>query len=130
MRFADEVSELFTQQWAYHHPRIKTLTVKLEPDVFERRELAGACELKSAFERFVREGKIVDLPTTSIVRIVASVFIGYVLVRIVFVPDRDWDDEAEIDTMLRVLLEGLKPREPKEATRGSSAPTTRRKKAR
>jgi hypothetical protein len=51
VRFADEVPELFTQQRAYHHLRIKTLTVKLAADVFERRELAGACELKSAFER-------------------------------------------------------------------------------
>jgi len=51
VRFADEVSELFTQQRAYHRPWIEPFTVKLESDVFERRKLAGACELKRAFER-------------------------------------------------------------------------------
>ena len=51
VRFADEVSELASEKRAYHRPWIKTFAVKLESDVFERRKLAGARELKSAFER-------------------------------------------------------------------------------
>ena len=47
MRF----SELSTQHRAYHRPWIKTFAVKLKADGFERRKLAGARELKGAFER-------------------------------------------------------------------------------
>jgi hypothetical protein len=51
VRFVDEVFELSLQHRSYDLPWIKTFAVELVSDVFERRKLAGACELKGAFER-------------------------------------------------------------------------------
>jgi len=46
---ADEVSELSSQHRSYDL-LIKTFAAKLEPDVFERGRLAGACELEGALK--------------------------------------------------------------------------------
>jgi hypothetical protein len=51
VRFADEVPKLSTQDGAFDLPWIETFAVKLELDVFDRIKLAGACELKGAFDR-------------------------------------------------------------------------------
>jgi hypothetical protein len=47
---ADEVSELSSQHRAYDLVLIKIFAAKLEPDVFERGRLAGACELEGALK--------------------------------------------------------------------------------
>lgn len=48
-----------------------------------------------------------DIPLPRLVRIIASVGIGYVMARLLLLPDLDWDDESEIETMVTVLTEGL-----------------------
>lgn len=48
-----------------------------------------------------------DIPLPRLVRIIASVGIGYVMARVLLLPDLDWDDESEIETMVTVLAEGL-----------------------
>ncbi len=55
-------------------------------------------------------GELRPLPHRSLVRIAMTVTAGYMLVRFVLRPSADWDDEAELATMIDVLVNGLKPR--------------------
>lgn len=49
------------------------------------------------------------LPVESVGRIVASLVAGYVISRLVLLPDHEWDDDGEIATITRVLQRGLAP---------------------
>ena len=61
-------------------------------------------------EGLEQAGEIRRLPPRSLARIVLSLTAGYMLTRFVLRPDADWDDEAEITTMIDVLVNGLRPR--------------------
>jgi len=61
-------------------------------------------------EGLERAGEIRRIPPRSLARIVFSLTAGYMLARIVLRPDADWDDEAELTTMVDVLVNGLRPR--------------------
>jgi AcrR family transcriptional regulator len=66
----------------------------------------------AAIERFQRNGQIApDLAPTTVARIIGSTFAGYVVARAFLAPDAAWDDDREVDTMIRVLLHGLTPQE-------------------
>jgi hypothetical protein len=54
-------------------------------------------------------GLIAPLPPASVVRMIMSTVIGYVLPRVFLAPEAEWDDEAELDAMARVLGRGLAP---------------------
>jgi AcrR family transcriptional regulator len=51
-----------------------------------------------------------DLPIRTIARTVASVTVGYAIVRYVFGLERDNDDDAEIERIASILVDGLRPR--------------------
>ena len=58
---------------------------------------------------FQERGQIVGLPPLSLMRMSASVAIGYVAARYFFAPDLAWDEEKEIDMMLHFIMHGLTP---------------------
>jgi AcrR family transcriptional regulator len=51
-----------------------------------------------------------DLPIRTIVRTLASVTVGYAIVRYVLGLERDLDDEKEIANIVSLLVDGLRPR--------------------
>jgi AcrR family transcriptional regulator len=64
--------------------------------------------VKPILGRAVARGDLrTDVPLPSLVRIVASVGLGYAVARVLLRPDLDWDDDAEIDAMVGVLCEGI-----------------------
>ena len=67
-------------------------------------------------EHLVAKGAVRgDVPPLTLIRILATSLVGYLLTRTVFRPDLAWDDNLEIDHMIRVLTEGMVPRRPKGA---------------
>jgi hypothetical protein len=64
-------------------------------------------------EHFQEQGTIVQMPTGAVVRMTASVLIGYMLTRFLLLPEQDWDDEAEIQLSVDFIMYGLSAREPK-----------------
>ena len=64
-------------------------------------------------EHFQEQGTIVRMPTGAVVRMTASVLIGYMLTRFLLLPEQDWDDEAEIQLSVDFIMYGLSAREPK-----------------
>lgn len=58
-------------------------------------------------ERFQQEGKLVPLPPVAIVRMTLTTVIGYLLIRVVLLPDKPWDDALETEYMVRFMTHGL-----------------------
>ena len=83
-----EVADIFLQVFREHlEPRFAAVLTTLE----------GA-------------GEIRPVPRSSLARIVVSMTAGYMLARFVLRPESDWDDDAELATMIDVLVNGLRPR--------------------
>ena len=55
------------------------------------------------------QGTIIELPTSTVVRLTASSIIGYVLVRSFYGerPGADWDDEQEREETVAFIMRGL-----------------------
>lgn len=58
-------------------------------------------------EHFKAKGEVIDAPTPSIIRFTISAIAGYLLTRLVLMPDHDWNDEAEIEQTIRFILHGI-----------------------
>lgn len=85
------------------HPEITGLVLRLFRETIEPR-------LAAAMTRLEEAGELRKIPRSSLVRILVSVTAGYMLARFVMRPDAPWDDEAELATMIDVLVNGLRPR--------------------
>lgn len=53
------------------------------------------------------EAKKTDMPVSSLIRVVLSLLAGYVITRTILIPDKEWDDEKEIEFMLDILFNGM-----------------------
>lgn len=81
------------------------LRAQFEKTVFDATFSLGL----AAIQRFQARGEIAPLPPVTVARICGSVFGGYILARVFLDPDRNWDDDAELETMIGVLTRGLAP---------------------
>lgn len=92
--------------------------VILHPEIFARFAAIFREQLEPRVASLLAElearGELRAVPRASLMRIVLSVTAGYMLARFVLRPGSEWDDEAELATMIDVLVNGLKPnaREP------------------
>jgi AcrR family transcriptional regulator len=93
--------------------RILLQEVPLRPELrptiekhFVGRILPVVC---AAIERFQARGEVRSGPPLSIVRIMLTTFAGYFITRFIIVPDRAWDDDAELKLMVETLARGLRP---------------------
>ena len=69
---------------------------------------------EKVIEKFVRlvdhykeKGQIIDLPSYTVVRFSATSIFGLLLVRYLFLPEADWDDEKEIDMTVQMIVNGI-----------------------
>lgn len=58
-------------------------------------------------EHFKAEGEVIDAPTPAIIRFTISAIAGYLLTRLVLMPEQDWNDEAEIEQTISFILHGI-----------------------
>ncbi len=63
--------------------------------------------MKAIFERFQRKGQIVNMPTVSAIRLMATAMLGFIAFRYIFLPELEWDDEQETESTVRFILHGL-----------------------
>lgn len=82
------------------HPERTDRFVTFYRDELEPRVAALQAELEA-------RGELKPIPRDRLLRIVLSVTAGYMLARFVLRPKAAWDDEAEIATMVDVLVNGL-----------------------
>ena len=96
-----------------HLPLIKVLLqeVPFHPELREHFARALAIptleRVVEVVERFQKKGQLIDMPTTSAVRLIATPIFGYLIIRYLITPEQPWDDEYEIDLMIRFIMHGL-----------------------
>ncbi len=92
---------ILVQEIAFH-PELRALA----------QETVGAAilgEAAAAVRRFQARGQLVVAEPTSVVRLLMGTMITYAMVRFIALPDRAWDDDAEIELMIRFVTKGLAP---------------------
>ncbi|TGB01433.1 TetR/AcrR family transcriptional regulator [Halobacillus salinus] len=86
-------------------------------------ELAFHSELKDQFQEvFIQEifpkfeeaiyhlkekGAVVDFPNPTMIRMIMSPIIGFLVTRFLIAPDLPWDDEKELDQTVHFIMHGL-----------------------
>ncbi|MFC5703504.1 TetR/AcrR family transcriptional regulator [Cohnella faecalis] len=63
--------------------------------------------LDNVVSHYREQGQIVELPSLTVVRLVASSLLGYLLVRFILAPKSGWDDSAEREATIQFILRGL-----------------------
>lgn len=64
------------------------------------------------FARIVRhfqeKGELAELPVDSVIRLTITSLAGFLAARFLLLPDHHWDDEAEMERTIHVLMNGLR----------------------
>lgn len=60
--------------------------------------------------RFQERGEVVAVDPASVVRVLMSTMISYLTLRFVIAPHRQWDDDAETELNIKLVVDGLRPR--------------------
>lgn len=58
---------------------------------------------------FQKNGQILDMPPSSVIRMTGTSILGFLLVRFLLLPESDWDDEQEIEQTVHFIMHGLAP---------------------
>ncbi|CAM4211064.1 TetR/AcrR family transcriptional regulator [Bacillus paramycoides] len=99
-----------------HFPMIKILIqeVPFQPELKSEIQQLVETELLSHFKKlivkFQEDGKIIEIPPSSVVRLTLSAVLGLLLTRFLLLPEEKWDDEVEIENTIQFILYGLTPR--------------------
>ncbi|WP_374017752.1 TetR/AcrR family transcriptional regulator [Paenibacillus thiaminolyticus] len=95
--------------------RIVLQELPFHPDLEAQLQEIIVSQVKERVEKIIRrfqaEGKLVELPTGTVIRLTASVIIGYVLARSLFIEKEqaEWNDEQERDATISFLMKALTP---------------------
>ncbi|SFV05402.1 TetR/AcrR family transcriptional regulator [Alicyclobacillus macrosporangiidus] len=85
------------------HPELRDkFKEELIPQVAER--------LRRIVTHFQARGEIVEMPPFAVVRMSVSAVLGYILTRCFLFPEYDWNDEEEIERVVRFIMHGLTPK--------------------
>jgi AcrR family transcriptional regulator len=96
------IVRIFVQELSFH-PELRDLAV----DTLGPRLLPLAL---GAIERFQANGQIVaHAAPTSVLRLFVGTMMSYAATRFVLFPQREWDDDAEIELIVRMISRGLAP---------------------
>lgn len=66
--------------------------------------------MKPVIERFQAQGQVQPADPASVVRVFASLLFGFMGPRFLLAPELAWDDEAELELLVKVAVDGLRPR--------------------
>ncbi|MBB6672716.1 TetR/AcrR family transcriptional regulator [Cohnella nanjingensis] len=84
-----------------------------QPDLqeqFKKYVLSHVIErLKLVIDKFKADGLLIDLPSTTVIRLSVSAVMGYVLARTFIQDQSEWDDEAEREATIAFIMRGLTP---------------------
>jgi AcrR family transcriptional regulator len=93
--------------------RILIQEIPFQPELKEQFKEHIAKKIFERFEKVIThyqvKGQIIDMPPYSVIRMTASTIFGYVIARYLLVPEAEWDDKAEIERTVQILMHGLSP---------------------
>lgn len=84
------------------HSELKDQFIKhIGNDVFKK--------LKAIVTHYQTKGQIIQMHPDTIIRTVTSTLIGYIVTRHLIIPEASWDDEAEVERIIQILMNGVSP---------------------
>lgn len=63
--------------------------------------------LNRALDYYKEKGQLKDIPNDSIIRMMVSTIIGFIINRFLIQPEKDWDDALEIERTTAYILNGI-----------------------
>jgi TetR/AcrR family transcriptional regulator len=94
-------------------PQYRTLVAALMTDEQLRPKVIGIWKenvlqpLVAAIRRYQARGQLrSDLPAERLARAVISLNLGFIFARVLLAPDAEWNDEAEVEATVELLLRG------------------------
>lgn len=64
-------------------------------------------KFEEALNHLKEKGKLVEMPNASIIRMIISSVVGFLVTRFIIAPDLNWEDEKEIDYTIDFIMHGL-----------------------
>ncbi|WP_025691760.1 TetR/AcrR family transcriptional regulator [Paenibacillus zanthoxyli] len=58
-------------------------------------------------EHFKQKGEIIDVPAPALIRFTVSATIGYIMTRLLLQPNKEWNDEEEVELLIRFIMHGI-----------------------
>jgi AcrR family transcriptional regulator len=58
-------------------------------------------------EHFKAKGEVIELPTPAILRFTISSVVGYLLNRLLLQPEKEWNDEEQINLTIQFIMHGI-----------------------
>jgi AcrR family transcriptional regulator len=93
------VFKILIQEIPFHSELKEQFKEHIAQKIFEK--------FTALVDHYKEKGQIIDLPSPAVVRFSATSIFGLLLVRYVFLPEEDWDDEKEIDMTVQMILHGV-----------------------
>lgn len=58
-------------------------------------------------EHFQAKGELINIPPQTVIRMTLTNIVGFIVTRLLILPEDDWDDELEIERTVQFLMYGL-----------------------
>lgn len=73
-------------------------------NMFEQKALPA---FGAVLDTYKQQGELLDLPNATLLRMVGTCIFGYCISRFAFFQNNKWDDEAEVENLVRFILQGI-----------------------
>lgn len=94
------ILKIFIQEIAFHHELQEEFKKQVASQVLDR--------ISKVVQQFQEKDEIVDIPHHTVIRYTASSILGMLITRFILVPEKEWDDEQEIESTVYLIMNGLK----------------------
>ncbi|MGP4075338.1 TetR/AcrR family transcriptional regulator [Halobacillus sp. K22] len=85
--------------------------IAFQPELQSRYESVFLEEVFPKFEHSLNQlkerGSVIDFPNRSIIRMIISTVVGFLVTRFLLAPESDWEDEEELDRTIHFIMYGL-----------------------
>jgi AcrR family transcriptional regulator len=96
------VLKIFLHEIPFHGELQAQFKEQIAKQVLQRAE--------KSVRHFQAEGKLIQLPSSTAIRLIITTIIGLILARFLFLPEADWDEDREIEYTIDFIMHGLAPK--------------------
>ena len=93
--------KIFLQEIPFHP--------ELKEQFIEHVGVKVLARLQEIVQFYQEKGQIIQLPPTTVIRLIGSTLIGHFVARHAIIPEADWEDDLEIERTIGFLMKGLTP---------------------
>lgn len=91
--------KILLQEIAFHEEIQQSFQQVFQADVYPK--------FRGIISHFQQQGKLEEYPIPSVIRFIISNVLGFIITRFIVLPDNDWDEDAEVDRLIAMIMKGL-----------------------